>query len=84
MRHLRLHAGEAFTTVLANDAYDPSTPPSPNVQWVTLPAEDEAIDYRLFKADLTDAHYPWRHDPHKVAARVIEIYEVLRQEMPTL
>jgi uncharacterized cofD-like protein len=82
MRHLRLHAGEAFTTVLANDAYDPATPPSPNVQWVTLPAEDEDIDYRLFKADLTDAQRPWRHDPRKVAARVMEIYEVLRQETP--
>jgi uncharacterized cofD-like protein len=81
MRHLRLHAGEAFTTVLANDAYDPETPPSPNVQWVTLPAEDETIDYRLFKADLTDAQRPWRHDPKKVAARVMEIYETLRREM---
>lgn len=80
MRHLRLHAGEAFTTVLANDAYDPATPPSLNVQWVTLPAEDEAIDYRLFKADLTDPQRPWRHDPQKVAARVMEIYETLRHE----
>lgn len=80
MRHLRLHAGEAFTTVLANDAYNPATPPSPNVQWVTLPAEDEAIDYRLFKADLTDPQRPWRHDPQKVAARVMEIYETLRGE----
>jgi uncharacterized cofD-like protein len=75
MRHLRLHAGEAFTNVLANDVYDPQHPPGPNVQWVTLPAPDEAIDYQLFSGDLVDRQRPWRHDPAKVAARVMAIYE---------
>ncbi|MCB0114388.1 MAG: YvcK family protein, partial [Caldilineaceae bacterium] len=73
MRHLRQHAGDAFTHVLANDAYDPAQPPSANVQWVTLPTEDEALDYTLDKADLVDAQRPWRHDPQKVAAQVMAI-----------
>lgn len=80
MHHLRLHADEAFTQVLANDAYDPARPPSANVQWVTLPADDEIIDYRLHKADLVDAQRPWRHDPHKVAAQVMAIYQKMKQD----
>ena len=38
MLQLRRHAGDAFTTVLANHNYDALTPPSAVSQWVTLPA----------------------------------------------
>lgn len=80
MRHLALHAEDAFTTVLANHVYDPARPPSSNVQWVTLPAAEEELDYQLFTADLVDAHRPWRHDPDKVAQRVMELYETLHHK----
>jgi 2-phospho-L-lactate transferase/gluconeogenesis factor (CofD/UPF0052 family) len=80
MKHLRLHADDAFTTVLANDTYDPKVPPSAGVQWVTLPRADEEFDYQLFTADLTESARPWRHDPDKVARRVLEIYEMLSSE----
>lgn len=75
MYHLQRHAGDAFTHVLANDNYTLEKPPGPNVQWVTLPAPDEPIDYHLHTGDLVDEAWPWRHDPAKVAARVMEIYE---------
>ncbi len=78
MRHLTLHAEDAFTTVLANHVYDPDHPPSGNVQWVTLPPSSEDIPYQLFTGDLVDTQRPWRHDPDKVAARVMEIYNATR------
>jgi uncharacterized cofD-like protein len=74
MRQLRQHAGKAFTTVLANENYDPATPPAHNAQWVTLPAHDERIDYHLFTGDVVDASHPWRHHSEKLAARVIAVY----------
>ncbi|RME53288.1 MAG: YvcK family protein, partial [Caldilineae bacterium] len=80
MRQLRAHAGDAFTTVLASNSYLHRPPPAPDVDWVRLPEPGEAIDYRLFTGDLTDDRRPARHDPQKVAARVMEIYEVLKQE----
>ena len=77
MRQLRLHAESAFTTVLANDNYDPSTPPYGVGQWVTLPAPNEVIDYRLFTGNLVEDVRPWHHDSQKLAARVMEIYQEL-------
>ena len=49
-----------------------------NTEWVSLPAPDEALDYQLFTGDLVESARPWRHDPHKLAQRLIELYEVLR------
>ncbi|MEZ4616391.1 MAG: YvcK family protein [Caldilineaceae bacterium] len=37
MQKLREHAGDAFTTVLANANYDPAQPPYTIGEWVTLP-----------------------------------------------
>lgn len=80
MRFLRLHAGPAFTTVLANDRFTPYKEPPSNLEWVTLPNPDEELDYRLFTADLIDEERPWRHDPQKLAAHIMEIYQILSQE----
>ncbi|MBP8293817.1 MAG: YvcK family protein, partial [Caldilineaceae bacterium] len=54
MRKLREQAGDAFTTVLANDNYDIYCPPSPTTQWVTLPDPGETIDYTLHVGDVVD------------------------------
>jgi uncharacterized cofD-like protein len=82
MRQLRAHAGEAITTVLANDNFDiPLETSSPFVgDWVTLPTLGEEINYRLFTGDLADSRRPWRHDPQKLAARVMAVYSQLQSE----
>jgi uncharacterized cofD-like protein len=82
MRQLRAHVGEAFTTVLANDNFGyPLETPSPFVgDWVTLPAPDEKLYYRLFTSDLADSQRPWRHDPQKLAARLMAVLAQLQSE----
>jgi uncharacterized cofD-like protein len=85
MRQLRAHAGEAFTTVLANDNFSfPLETDSPFVgEWVKLPEPDESYPYRLFTGDLADSRRPWRHDPQKLAARLIAVYDQLQSEIKT-
>lgn len=80
MRHLRQHAQDAFTTVLANDAYPNHSADNAGVEWVTLPSEDEALDYRLFTGDLVDSEIPNHHHPDKMARRVMEVYRTLQTE----
>ena len=89
MLQLRRHAGEAFTTVLANSHYDVTIPPSLASQWVTLPASLSGVEqvsemvgrfrlaYRLFTGNLVDQDMPSRHDARKLAARLMELYACL-------
>lgn len=76
MDKLREHAGEAFTTVLANHNYDPTVPPYAIGDWVTLPPSPPTT-YRLFTGDLVDDQRPWHHSPTKLAARLLEVYRDL-------
>ncbi len=78
MHQLRLHAGDAFTTVLANNNYDLATVPAPHSQWIRLPEDDSALPYRLFTGDLTMENSPRYHDPAKLAARLMDVYNNLR------
>jgi uncharacterized cofD-like protein len=82
MRQLRAHAGEAFTTVLANDNFSYALETdSPFVgDWVTLPVPSEKHPYRLFTGDLADNQRPWRHDPQKLASRLMAVYGQLQNE----
>lgn len=80
MRHLRLHAGDAFTAVLANDSYLQQPTDDSTTEWVTLPESDEALDYRLFTGDIADDKIPRHHDPAKIAAQVMNIYRLLLAE----
>ena len=77
MQKLRQHAGDAFTTVLANANYDPNTPPYRIGEWVTLPPPGTPLAYQLFTGDLVDDNRPWHHSPAKLAARLLEVYEGL-------
>lgn len=77
MDKLREHAGSAFTTVLANETYDPATPPYTIGDWVTLPPTAPTT-YQLFTGDLVDDIRPWHHSPEKLAARLMAIYQELR------
>jgi hypothetical protein len=80
VRQLRAHVGEAFTTVLANDNFSiPLETTSPFVgDWVTLPDATEKLNYRLFTGNLADNQRPWRHDPKKLAARLMAVYAELQ------
>jgi uncharacterized cofD-like protein len=77
MRQLRIHTGNAFTIALANDNYDPATIPYAGAQWVALPRPDEVIDYQLFHGDLRNETMPSHHDPDKLAAKLMAVYETL-------
>lgn len=78
MRQLRLHAGDAFTMVLANDNYDPTQRLSEHSDWVRLPEPGAPLDYELFTGDLIEERRPWRHDSDKLAARLMDIYVQLQ------
>lgn len=90
MKQLWRHAGRAFTNVLANDTYDIGSAPYPGSQWVKLPAaaghgdvvretlEGMPIEYRLFTGELADRERPSRHDPKKLASRLMEIFAELQ------
>ncbi len=78
MHQLRLHTGDAFNVVLANNNFSPDDPASFNGEWVRLPTSDEMLDYRLFTGDLLEPAHPWRHDPQKLARRLMELYDDLR------
>lgn len=80
MRHLRLHADDAFTTVLANDAYLNHPTDARGAEWVTLPSPGEPLDYRLFTADIADDTSPRHHDPAKMAAQVMKVYQRILSE----
>jgi uncharacterized cofD-like protein len=71
---LRDHVGDAFSVALANSNYDANAAPSFNADWVRLPAQEEDIDYQLFTGDLVEHERPWRHDPAKLASRLMEVY----------
>jgi uncharacterized cofD-like protein len=74
MRQLRLHAGDAFTMVLANDNYDLNRQLSAMSHWVPLPDSDRPLDYTLFTGDVIDDERPWRHDADKLATRLMEVF----------
>lgn len=84
MRHLRLHAGDAFSAVLANDTFASAgadtSPRAVRQSWVALPPADAALPFRLFTGDVLDESRPSTHNPQKLGKRVMEIYHSLRQE----
>jgi uncharacterized cofD-like protein len=74
VKALHDHVGaELFQLVLANSTYLETAPPGTGVDWVRLPPPDAALDYDLMAEDLVDRHYPWRHDPDKLAAALMEL-----------
>lgn len=78
MRQLRMLTGDTFPIVLANQNYDPATPPSPHSDWVTLPTPNEELNYQIFAGDLVDPQRPWRHDARKLAGRLMQVYDHLQ------
>ncbi len=73
VRALHEHIGlELFHTVLYNTNYEPTLPAG--VSWV-VPGPDDAEWLHLIGADLVDERTPWRHDPVKLAAIVMDLLE---------
>lgn len=68
------HAGKGlFEVILVNDNLNFK---SPSVQPV-LPT-GRIQGYQIITADLVDEENPWRHDPRKLARKVMEVYESYR------
>ena len=71
---IRRHVGaDPMHWVLANNTFLAKPPPGPGVGWVSLPKEGEPLNYRLAARDLLDRQYPWRHDPARLAAALMEL-----------
>lgn len=74
---LEKHIGRGvFQAILANNAYPP---PAPNTRtkYVMPPPEHHEIlqRYEIRYTDLVDSDRPWRHDPAKLVAAILNISE---------
>lgn len=71
---LRSHVGAGlFQIVLANGAFLGDRPPG--AEWVLLPPP-QTVDYRLVTRELVDHQHPWRHDPTRLAAALMEFVKI--------
>lgn len=82
---LEKHIGQGvFDIVLANNSF-PSKNAGPHTHYV-LPSPDTPgvlRRYQLHLADLTDAEYPWRHDPDKLAKALLASYDAAVRVAPS-
>jgi uncharacterized cofD-like protein len=78
MSSLQSHVGrELFTHVLANDNLNQSQD-QPQVQMVSLRYPPDA-GYQVASANVVDPTAPWRHDPGRLSAQIIEWYRSYRR-----
>ncbi len=78
VRALQSHVGDdLFELVLANDHFPIPQPPGEGVAWVHLPTAEmmKAGGYRVITDDLVDREQPWRHEPDKLARRLLMLYQ---------
>lgn len=81
---LESHIGRGvFDAVLANNSY-PSKNAGEQTHYVLPTSENHPIyqRYQIHLTDLTDAERPWRHDPHKLAQALLELYQATTQIAP--
>jgi uncharacterized cofD-like protein len=72
---LRRHLPEdPFHYVLANSRTDVTIPERYPSETVSLPADEQAPDYRVVMADVVDPDAPLRHDSVKLAQALIGLY----------
>ena len=79
--HLRVveeHVGKGvFNLAVVNQVSQENAPParlSDGVEWVRI-EDDLEEDYAIYRADLTDELYPWRHDSRKLARVIIDLLQ---------
>jgi len=71
VRALEEHIGEElFDVVLCNSHYEGDLG---GAEWVRVDERSRG-DQRLYKADLVDREYPWRHDAEKLATVLMDLY----------
>jgi uncharacterized cofD-like protein len=73
---LERHIGpELFDYLVANDRFDMPLPDHLSRDEVVALRPETIRGYRLVATDLVDINNPWRHDPRKLAAAVMALYE---------
>ena len=71
VRAIEEHAGEdLFDVVLCNGRYEGDLG---GAEWVRLDERSRG-DKRLYRADLVDDAYPWRHDSAKLAGVIMDVF----------
>ena len=64
--------GGLFDITVANNRFEGNLPST--IDWVRAePGLEE--QFPLYQADLVDDLYPWRHDSHKLAQVIINLYQ---------
>ena len=82
LRALQAHVGEGlFSYVLANDHVNLRFPRHLNVEAVA-PASELGDGYQLVKRNLVDLENPWQHDPHRLAAALMNLYDKAKSRLP--
>lgn len=73
IRALEEHCGSnLFDLIVVNKQNEDVLPEG--IEWVTIEGDLEA-DYSVYRADLVDTMYPWRHDSIKLAQILIDLLQ---------
>jgi uncharacterized cofD-like protein len=72
---IEAHASAVFNFVLANNNLTHPIPDTMNHLRAILPTSPRDNRYNLIAADVVDQHYPWRHDPLKLADELMSWYK---------
>jgi len=73
IRALEEHSGSnLFDLIVVNKQNEGALPEG--IEWVTIEDDLEA-DYSVYRADLVDTTYPWRHDSKKLAQILIDLLQ---------
>jgi uncharacterized cofD-like protein len=76
---LAQHVGEGiFTHVIANNNWRVNFPENAKSKMVK-PRDSGAPQFELILADLVDESKPWRHDPAKLAAEILRLYQARKK-----
>lgn len=70
-RHI---GGRDFSAVLVNDNFKGRLPLEAGIEYVRIQGQGGMPGYTVRRADVVDEHYPWRHDPHKLAREIMNWY----------
>lgn len=72
IRAIEEHVGAGFVdVVVSNHRCDGQLPPG--IDWV-LTEDDLDVDHGVYRSDLVNVEYPWRHDSAKLAQAVMDLY----------
>jgi len=73
---LERHVGPGlFDYALINNRFDMTLPEHLPREELVASSQEKIEGYRVVAADLVDLSNPWRHDPHKLAAALMQLYK---------